>query len=65
MTVSCPYVVWMTLVIELREGADQLGVACIEIAMLKATIVDLGELTPGMYAVSAGGDAAAIRITVR
>ncbi len=29
------------------EGADQRGVACIELAMLKATVVDLGELDPG------------------
>jgi hypothetical protein len=53
------------IAIELREGADQLGVACSQIAMLKATVVDLGELSPGTYVVSAGGDAAPIRITVR
>jgi hypothetical protein len=53
------------ITIELREGADQLGVACIEIAMLKATVVDLGELLPGAYVISAGGDAAPIRVIVR
>jgi hypothetical protein len=52
------------IAIELREGADQLGVACIQIAMLKATVVDLGTLTPGVYAISAWGMAAPIRVTV-
>lgn len=50
--------------ITIREGADRLDVACIEIAMLKATIVDLGELAPGTYTISAGGDAAPIQVTV-
>lgn len=51
--------------ITIREGADRLDVACIEIAMLKATIVDLGELEPGTYTISAGGDATPIQVTVR
>jgi len=51
--------------ITIREGADRLDVACIEIAMLKATIVDLGELEPGTYTISAGGDATPIQVIVR
>ncbi len=54
----------MNVTITIREGADRLDVACIEIAMLKATIVDLGELEPGTYTVSAGGEAAPIQVTV-
>jgi hypothetical protein len=46
------------------EGADKLGVACIELAMLKATVVDLGELDPGTYKISAGGDAPPIQVVV-
>ncbi|MEO8228651.1 MAG: hypothetical protein ABI628_02695 [Chloroflexota bacterium] len=52
------------IVLTIREGADKLGVACIELAMLKATIVDLGELEPGTYAISAGGDAPPIQVVV-
>ncbi len=46
------------------EGADQRGVACIELAMLKATVVDLGELDPGTYTIAAYGDAAPIQIVL-
>ncbi len=52
------------IVLTIREGADKLGVACIELAMLKATIVDLGELEPETYTISAGGDAPPIRVVV-
>lgn len=52
------------IVLTIREGADQLGVACIELAMLKATIVDLGELEPGTYTISAVGDAPSIQVLV-
>lgn len=52
------------IVLTIREGADKLGVACIELAMLKATIVDLGELEPGTYAISAVGDAPSIQVVV-
>lgn len=52
------------IVLTIREGADKLGVACIELAMLKATIVDLGELEPGSYKISAGGDAPTIQVVV-
>ena len=46
------------------EGADERGIACIEIAMFKATLVDLGELPPGSYTVSAGGQAPPVRVVV-
>jgi hypothetical protein len=52
------------VVLTIREGADKLGVACIEIAMLKATIVDLGELEPGSYSISAGGEAPPVQVVV-
>ena len=48
----------------IREGADRRDVACIEIAMLKATVVDLGELAPGTYTISAGGDASPVQVVV-
>jgi len=48
----------------IREGSDRRDVACIEIAMLKATLVDLGELAPGSYTISAGGTAPPIRVVV-
>ena len=35
------------------EGAADAGAICIEIAKLKATIVDLGELEPGTYTIAA------------
>jgi hypothetical protein len=47
-----------------REGADRLDVACIEIAMLKATLVDLGTLPSGTYTVSATGEAAPVQVVV-
>lgn len=52
------------IVLTIREGADQRGVACIELAMLKGAIVDLGELAPGTYTISAGGDAPPIQVVV-
>ena len=47
-----------------REGSADPGAACIEIAVFKATDVDLGELEPGTYTISAFGDAAPIEVTV-
>jgi hypothetical protein len=47
-----------------REGSDQLGVACIEIAMLKATDIDLGTLPAGTYTVSASGEAPPIQVVI-
>jgi hypothetical protein len=47
------------------EGADAVGVMCPEIAMLKATIVDLGDLAPGTWRITApNSDAAALEITI-
>jgi len=37
------------------EGSSDPTAICIEIAMLKATIVDLGELGPGTYRISSPG----------
>ena len=47
------------------EGTGDANAACIEIAVLKATIVDLGELEPGTYRIgSPGSEAPPIEITV-
>ncbi len=53
-----------TITLTVREGASRLDVACIEIAVYKATIVDLGELDPGEYTVAAFGDAPPVRVTL-
>jgi hypothetical protein len=47
-----------TVTIALFEGASDLNVACIEIAVYKATMVDLGELEPGSYVVEAADGSA-------
>ena len=53
------------IAITLIEGSSDLNAACIEIAMQKATIVDLGELEPGTYTISSpGGDATPVIVTV-
>lgn len=47
------------------EGSGDANAMCIEIAVLKATIVDLGELEPGTYRIgSPGSEAPPIEITV-
>lgn len=47
------------------EGIGDRDAMCIEIAVLKATIVDLGDLEPGTYRITAPtGDAPALEITV-
>jgi hypothetical protein len=47
------------------EGTGDPGAMCIEIAVLKATIVDLGELDAGTYRITApSGDATPLEITV-
>jgi hypothetical protein len=46
------------------EGSSGRPVACEDIAQLKATVVDLGELDPGTYTIKASGDAPAITVTV-
>jgi hypothetical protein len=54
-----------TFTITLFEGATQADAVCIEIAMYKAAVIDLGELDPGTYVVKAShGDAAAITVVV-
>jgi hypothetical protein len=51
--------------ITLIEGTSDPNVACIEIAMQKSTIIDLGELEPGTYTISSpGGDATPVTVTV-
>jgi hypothetical protein len=53
-----------SILLTIREGADQRGVACIELAMLKGTVVDLGELAPGTYTIAAFGDAPPVEVVV-
>jgi hypothetical protein len=51
--------------ISLVEGSSDLDAICIEIAQLKATIVDLGDLAPGTWTIRAStGEAAPIQITI-
>jgi hypothetical protein len=53
------------IAITMIEGTSDPNAACIEIAMQKATIVDLGELEPGTYTItSPGGEAPPITVTV-
>ena len=54
-----------TITISVREGTSDRDAICIEIAMLKVTVVDLGELEPGDYTIVASqGSAAAITVKV-
>lgn len=54
-----------TITISVREGSGQGDLLCIEIAVYKATFIDLGELEPGEYTVVAGdGNAAPITFTI-
>ncbi len=53
-----------TFNLTVREGASRLDVACIEIAVYKATVVDLGELDPGDYTVTAFGDAPPLPLSI-
>lgn len=53
-----------TIELTVKEGATQDDVACIEIAVYKATVVELGELEPGSYTIRAFGDAAPIEVVV-
>jgi hypothetical protein len=57
-----------TITMTPMEGADPSTggqVACPAIAMLRGTIVDLGELDPGTYTLVAHGDLAPIEITIK
>ena len=54
-----------TITISVREGSGQGDLVCIEIAVYKATLIDLGELDAGEYTVIAGeGNAAPIKFTI-
>ncbi len=53
-----------TFTIGLREGTGDPNAMCIELAELKATLVDLGEVEPGTYTIEAAGDGEAEPITV-
>jgi hypothetical protein len=54
-----------TISITILEGSSDPNAACIDIAKLKATIVDLGELDAGRWTVNApDGSAAPITVTV-
>ena len=54
-----------TIVLTAIEGHGPERVACIEIAQLKATIVDLGELEPGTYVIDAEpGEATPVTIEI-
>jgi hypothetical protein len=53
------------IAITMIEGTSDPNAMCIEIAMQKATIVDLGELEPGSYMItSPGGEATPISVIV-
>jgi hypothetical protein len=47
-----------------QEGSSGQPIACDDIAQLKATIVDLGNLDPGSWTIKASGDAAPITVVV-
>jgi hypothetical protein len=54
-----------TIALTVIEGTSDRSAICPEIAMLKATIVDIGELEPGAWTISAStGDAAPIQLTI-
>lgn len=54
-----------TITISVREGSGGGDLVCIDIAVYKATVIDLGELEPGEYTVVAGeGNAAPITFTI-
>lgn len=44
-----------TFTLTVREGAQQLGIACPALAMYKVTTVDLGPVSRGTYTVNALG----------
>jgi hypothetical protein len=53
-----------TIRLTVIEGSGRDEVACIDIAQLKATLVDLGKLAAGTWTISAEGDAPAIQLEV-
>ncbi len=55
----------MTIALTVLEGSSDPNAMCIEIAMVKATIVDLGELEPGAWTITApNSEAAPITLTI-
>lgn len=54
-----------TIRITVIEGSNAGDQACIDLAELKATVVDLGDLAAGEWTISAEGDAEAVTIEVR
>ncbi len=54
-----------TFKLTVTEGSQGQNVACIEIAMYKATVVDLGKVDPGVYTITAAGDAPAVQADVK
>ena len=54
-----------TFTVSVREGSADADAVCIEIAELKVTAIDLGELSPGVYTIAADqGPAPPISVTV-
>jgi hypothetical protein len=53
-----------TIKLTVIEGSGRGDVACIDIAQLKATLVDLGKLAAGTWTISAEGDAPSIELEV-
>jgi hypothetical protein len=54
-----------TITVSVREGSGKGDTMCIDIAMLKVTPIDLGDLEPGDYTIAAlQGPAPAVAITV-
>jgi hypothetical protein len=53
-----------TIKLTVIEGSGRGDAACIDIAELKATTVDLGVLAPGTWTISAEGDAPAITLVI-
>lgn len=53
-----------TIRLTVIEGSAPGDMACIDIAQLKATVVDLGKLAAGTWTISAEGDAPAVTLEV-
>ena len=54
-----------TFKLTINEGSQGEQMMCVEMAMFKATIVDLGKLDPGTYTITAFGDAPAVQVVVK
>jgi len=54
-----------TIALTVIEGSSDPNAICVEIAMLKATIVDLGDLDPGTWTITApNSEAAPVTVTI-